>query len=263
MWNRFHKYGLAFLVFVVSASCGRTPEGVLSEKKMKEVTIDMKLAEAMIESDYSKYQEYTQREALFQSVFDKHKITAAVYDSSLIWYGKNLDIYMDIFEQADKEIDQRIKGMGDTRPDMEAISAQRDSVDIWPLRKFYVFPSSGGSCLIAFDLKPETPYMAGSVFVLGADFWGIPSRLERAPELKISVEQSDTTITVYKPITKDGYVETEIRTIQSQQVRRVYGYIRLLSNDPLDTKIYVDKLNLFKYAFGYSRTLNREAEIAP
>ncbi|WP_080904817.1 DUF4296 domain-containing protein [Parabacteroides sp. Marseille-P3160] len=261
MWNRFHKYGLALLVLMTSFSCGRTPDGILSQKKMKEVTLDIKLAEAMIEADYNAYTDYSRREALYRSVFEKHKITEAVYDSSLIWYGENLEVYMEIYNQLGNELDGKIKEMGDIKPEKEMPVSPNDSIDIWPLRRLYTFTPDHPR-LIAFDMKPEIPYTAGSVFVLGVNIWGMTPQTGPAPELRLTVEQSDTTMTVLKNLDRDGYFETEVQTLPSQQVRRVFGYIRMMSNRTEDLKIYIDSLSLFKYHYGFHR-IAPPAEVMP
>ena len=59
---------------------------------MQGVLTDMLLAEAMVNVDYNAYKSDTMKLALYESVFRKHDITQAVYDSSLVWYGRNLDI---------------------------------------------------------------------------------------------------------------------------------------------------------------------------
>ena len=61
---------------------------------MCDVLIDMQMAETIINDDPYTYGSFCQKNALFQSVFKKHNLTQAEYDSSLIWYGKNIDIYM-------------------------------------------------------------------------------------------------------------------------------------------------------------------------
>ena len=78
-----------FLVVSLSAliglsACSHTPEGVLTEKQMRDVMIDLYTAEAMIYDDPQRYETFEQRRALFNDVFAKHHLTEAQYDSSLM-----------------------------------------------------------------------------------------------------------------------------------------------------------------------------------
>ena len=52
---------------------------------MCDVLIDMQMAETIINDDPYTYGSFRQKNALFQSVFKKHNLTQAEYDSSLIW----------------------------------------------------------------------------------------------------------------------------------------------------------------------------------
>ncbi len=90
---------MALLATTLLAACSKVPDGILSEKKMQGVLTDMLLAEAMVNVDYNTYKSDTMKLALYESVFRKHDITQAVYDSSLVWYGRNLDIYMEVYNR--------------------------------------------------------------------------------------------------------------------------------------------------------------------
>ena len=76
---------MALLATTLLAACSKVPDGILSEKKMQGVLTDMLLAEAMVNVDYNTYKSDTMKLALYESVFRKHDITQAVYDSSLVW----------------------------------------------------------------------------------------------------------------------------------------------------------------------------------
>ncbi|MDR3266488.1 MAG: DUF4296 domain-containing protein, partial [Tannerella sp.] len=83
-----------FIIVCIAASCSRVPNNVIPEKKMRNVLYDMQMAEAMVENEFEKYRTSEEKQKLYDAVFAKHKITQAKYDSSLIWYGENMDLYM-------------------------------------------------------------------------------------------------------------------------------------------------------------------------
>ena len=93
-----------FLVVSLSAliglsACSHTPEGVLTEKQMRDVMIDLYTAEAMIYDDPQRFETFEQRRALFNDVFAKHHLTEAQYDSSLMWYGHFLRGWTNLWER--------------------------------------------------------------------------------------------------------------------------------------------------------------------
>ena len=102
---------MALLATTLLAACSKVPDGILSEKKMQGVLMDMLLAEAMVNVDYNTYKSDTMKLALYESVFRKHDITQAVYDSSLVWYGRNLDIYMEVYNRVLADLNKRINNL--------------------------------------------------------------------------------------------------------------------------------------------------------
>jgi hypothetical protein len=216
---------------------------------MQAVLVDMQLAEAMIQTSYADYADAARKEALYQSVFKKHKITQAVYDSSLVWYGKNLDIYIDVLALALANVDEHIRSMGDIQASAAPTSNQ-DSVDIWPRRDFLILQPGALFNGVTFNIKPDINYSSGSSFVLGMHVWGLTGAMRFTPEVHLAIDQVDTTLSVHRKITADGYHETILRGIPTKQVRSIHGYIRMDNADASYHKVYLDNLNLVKYNYG-------------
>lgn len=249
MRREWRKYGWTLLAAVMLAACSKVPDEILSEKEMQRVLADMLIAEAMINMDNDTYRSDTARLALYEGVFRKHGITQALYDSSLMWYGRNLDIYMKVYDRVLDDINRSINDLGDVQADAAPV-ANQDSVNIWPRRSFLSLSPRSVFNGVVFDIKPRTMYSSGSSFVLGLRTWGLDDYPSLRPEIRISADQGDTTVTADRVITRDGYYETILTTLPTKRVRRVYGYIRLDNADSTYYKVYVDSLNLMKYNYG-------------
>lgn len=263
MRNKLCRYGVTVLVAALLFSCSKVPDGILSEKEMKAVLIDMQLAEAMISTDYEKYKDDAEKEALYQAVFRKHEIEQAVYDSSLIWYGRNLDVYMQVYDLVLAELNERQKALGDVQASAAPVSKQ-DSVDIWPRLTYLNFEPRALFNGVTINIKPETNYPSGSSFVLGMRVWGLNDKMKNRPEIRLSANQGDTIITVNDKILHDGYHETILRTLPTKQVKSVYGFIRLDGKDDSTSyfRIYVDSLNLMRYNYGRLQDVSDSTKVA-
>ena len=248
MRSKLSRYSFAFLTSLALIACSKVPEGILKEKEMQAVMVDVYLAEAMIGTDYLKYKEDASKQALYESVFRKHNTTQAVYDSSIVWYGKNLKIYMEVYDGVLAEIDSRTKALGDVQANAGP-ATERDSLNIWPRRPFVTFEGEQGG-LVSYQITPAVPYGSGSTFVLGLSVWGIHNGMKHYPEIRLSVVQLDTTVNVVRTITRDGYHQVVLRSLPARQVQQVYGYIRMLTPDTRVHKVYVDSLTLMKYNYG-------------
>ncbi len=263
MRSRLRIYGVVLLAAAFIVSCSKTPEGVLSEKKMKDVMVDMQLAESMIINS-KKYGSDAEKDALYQSVFRKHNIREADYDSSLVWYGHHLEVYMQVYDLVLAEINERQKALGDV-PAAAAPVTKRDSVDIWPRRTYLTLTPDALFNGVTVDIKPEKNYPSGSTFVLGLRVWGLNKNMKEHPTIKLSADQGDTTIVVNDRILSDGYYETVLQTVPTKQVKSVFGSIRLENEDGVAPyfKIYVDSLNLMRYNYGHHEVKADPKKIAP
>ncbi|GHT44692.1 hypothetical protein FACS189438_3080 [Bacteroidia bacterium] len=248
MPRKLFKYSIVLLALTLLASCSKVPRSILPEKKMKDVMIDMQLAEQLINESYQTYPDSARKAALFESVFRKHNITQAMYDSSLTWYGKHLDIMLQVLDLALDGINTRINDLGDIQA--AASNATGDSANIWPRRNYLRLSPGAVFNGTVFNLKPETPYISGSSFVLGMQVWGLAARMEHWPEVKIAAEMQDTTITIKQTIQTDGYHAITLKTLPTKPIHRVYGYIWMNNTGSGYYNIYIDSLKLAKYNYG-------------
>lgn len=245
--SRCFIYASALFAFGFSA-CSPVPDGILSQNEMRAVLVDMQVAEAMMSADHTQYKEDAQKLALYESVFRKHGLTRAEYDSSLMWYARNLDIYMRVYNLVSKDVQERIDALGDVeREDFN--TGKRDSVDIWSRRSFLTFSPQSPFNGTTFNITPQEAFPPGSSFVLGMNVWGIRSDMKQRPEIRLCVDQGDTIVTVNDKVRQDGYHLTELKSIPTKRIKRVYGYIRLDNGGMNYYKIYADSISLMRYNY--------------
>ena len=257
MRSKLSLYGFTLLTSLAVVACSKVPDGILKEKDMQSVMVDMYLAEAMIGADYATYQGDEKKDAMYQSVFRKHNISQAEYDSSIIWYGKNLKIYMEVYDGVLAEIESRTKALGDVQANAGPASA-RDSLNIWPRRNFAFLEGNKGS-LITYNVKPDVAYASGSTFVFSMNVWGVKANMKHTPEVRLSLVQNDTTINITRKLTHDGYYQVLLRSVPVKQVQQVYGYIRMLNADSTCYKVYIDSISLMKYNYGTVVTIAEDS----
>ena len=239
------------MLICVAASCSRVPKHIISEKKMRAVLYDMQIAEAIVETNNESYGTSDKRQVVYNAVFTKHHITQAEYDSSLVWYGENMDLYMRIYKLVLRDINGSIAAMGDIKPNpLSGDVSAKDSIDIWIYNRSHIFNPERVFNMLTFDITPQKPYSSGSSYVFGLSVWGMPSGLKHKPKIHISALQADTIISVNKEITGDGYYEAVIRTVATKRVSRVYGYILVNDSEALYHHIYLNDIQLMKYNYG-------------
>ena len=76
---------MALLATTLLAACSKVPDGILSEKKMQGVLMDMLLAEAMVNVDYNTYKSDTMKLALYESVLHRRCMIARWCGTAVTW----------------------------------------------------------------------------------------------------------------------------------------------------------------------------------
>ena len=225
MTTKTTTYFILTLLFGLAA-CTKVPGRFLSEKEMTQVLIDMQLAESIISTDYRSGDDDIEKEAIYRSIFIKHQIDEALYDSSLLWYGRNLDIYMRVYENVIKALKVQKLALGDYKLDDLHIN-KKDSINIWELPSMLELTDNLLDNKVTFDLFPKDTYLAGSKFVLSMHVWGVPSDTLYYPVLKFRIEQRDTILTFEQKIMQDGLFEASFQSDSTQTVKRILGSIAL------------------------------------
>jgi hypothetical protein len=99
-------------VLLLVAGCTKTPEHIIGEDTMKRMLVDLYKAEAIMEDNEKTFYNDSLRKALRQSVFMKYNVTQELYDTTLIWYAHNLDVYKTICDDVVKELCKKHKACG-------------------------------------------------------------------------------------------------------------------------------------------------------
>ena len=248
--SKLHLYLLSVSFLGMLLSCSKVPEGIIPEKQTQHVLLDMYLAEAMIGEDPKMFRDDEHKEALFQSVFNKYGITQALYDSSLVWYGENLDIYMKVYERMLRDISDLTLQLGDVQARALSDMNDQDSVNIWTRKSHFTFSSDNvGFNGITFNLNPETHYSSGSSFEFQAKVWGVVKDMKHYPQVRLFIEQKDTTLMLERAVDSDGRFSVKLASSPANCVRRVFGSFWMDNRDVSYSKIYIDSISLYKYNY--------------
>lgn len=223
---------------VFISGCSQKPEGTLSEKKMVDLMADMQLAEAYSDMEYMGSESFEKREALAKSVLAEHGVTQAELDSTLSWYGRNLDEYSELFEKVNKEIERKRRKF--IKSDSYDESDQGDM--LWPYGKNGLVSGLGNSGGWIFSVD-EPGLLEGDMvewkmhFNKAAQFTGV-----------LGVDYTDGTSESVTNVSS-GRVSIELRlqTDTSKNVSRLYGTMRMKERAMMP--VFADSISLRKMPF--------------
>ena len=85
------------ILCVLLAVVGCRPRGVLSNKEMRDVLYDLHRVDGALQVAGYNYGHNQELAAYYKTVLDEHGVTQAEFDSSLVWFTDNPQIFNKIY----------------------------------------------------------------------------------------------------------------------------------------------------------------------
>ena len=231
--------GIIILSGLLASGCGRKKE-VIGEKEMVDLITDLKLAEAYSNNQLGGPHHAENREDLANGVLAEHGVTREQLDSTLGWYGRNLDKYAELYEKVDKRLVEKRKQL---MKDAGESELAKGGDNLWPYGLNGVISSLGTTD--GWILSINDPELNSG------------DRLKWSMHLKdmtmpmtgvLGVEYADGTAeAVSSHFTNRQHVELSLQTDTSKTVSRVYGTMRRKTQET--QPLFVDSIRLHRLPF--------------
>ena len=160
---------LVFLsVLLTLAACKPSvPDRYIQPEEMEEILYDYHLAGAMSTNAMMPGgdQEYAYRLAALQ----KHGVTQAAFDSSMVYYMSNTQLLRGIYERLSKRLEAEEVALGGTATQYAHLSSTGDTANIWTAERSLVLTNRLPYNLCSFELKADTAFHRGDRLMLDFD----------------------------------------------------------------------------------------------
>lgn len=243
-------------------SCSKTPPGIISERKMKNLLKDIYRAEAYIENNTSSFSTDSQKMVLKQSIFEKHGVSQALYDSSLVWYAKNIDVLNNVYQKVGKELQEeskdyqkKVRGpviQGNAsgvqkggRPLKQYHAAKGDTADLWTQPRQWLMTHAMNGSYVTFDYAPDKEMRSGDRYRLSMKLFTGTGDVQ----LVLALEYLDGSISfISRKMSHNGWLEMPIQADTARTVRRIYGHMsfKMSSRTPV---AFADSIELVRTHF--------------
>ncbi len=236
-------------------ACDQAPDGVIPESKMEKLLVDLELADAYIDSHNDEYSNDSSRLALKQSIFLKHGVTPEMYDTSLVWYARNMEVYIKVYDN----VIERLTSMRDktnkessSAPspmagrDMQqtqrhSYAATGDTADIWQGPRRWMFTTAMRNGFATFDFDPDGEYARGDRYELQLKVKPVRSNIR----VFFAIDYNDgATAYIHRFSCSDGWNSMLLQSDSTREVKRIYGYVYY--NIAQGDIAYVDSLALLR-----------------
>ncbi len=213
-----------FLLLALLPSCRKTPSYVIPEDKMAELIADINVGNAIVDADRGQFRDDSSRMVLMQSIYARHGVDAARVDTSLEWYGHNLEKYVKVCEKAEEILTARIEKAeqagGQTQQTQSATVLDGDSVNLWPGVLTLRIAGSPASDFQSFMLASDRSWDRGDRYTLSAK--GVNTRGNVT--MFLAADYNDGTTEYISSVMPAGNAASLLFVVDSSKVAsRVYG----------------------------------------
>lgn len=203
-------------ILILPTACRKRPKGVLSEKEMVNLVADLEVAQGYFMAVDDGEYDQLDRDGAVQYVLDKHHLTKAEFDSTMTWYGRNIDQYRKLCEKVDKELTKRQQRIPGEKQESEVIQ------DMWPYSRHFTYNDRVGSDNLIFSIPAKD--------ILPGDRINWKLRMLNPPggNVMIGVEYDNGTSSyLYQGLYNQNKVDLTLQTDTAKRVKRVFGKLRL------------------------------------
>ena len=244
--KHYHGQRLAVIcllgMFLLSLSCSRKPDMVLGKKEMASLLTDVHKGESLIEINHNQFSSDSMRRVMKQSVLDAHGVTQQQWDSSLSYYGRNIEQYIELYDIVIAGLEQELKNANvvsqGSNIQMEVVG---DSADTWDQPRLRHFSAKQPTDILKFYLRRDLNWDRGDVYT-----WNFKAINGSTPiTWTIAAEYSDGT-TEYKSGTtaSSGWTNISFHTDSSRTTSSIRGVATLRPS--ADESVYIDSISLVR-----------------
>lgn len=212
---------------------------------MAEIMADINIGNAIVETERNRYPTDSSKMLLTQSIYARHGVTAADVDTSLAWYGHNIEEYIKVCEKAEEILTARIEKAelagGKSTTTQAPASMDGDSVNIWTGVQTRRVAGTDASDFQSFSFYSDRFWERGDRYTLSAK--GVNTRGSVA--MYIAADYSDGTTEYTSLVTPAEDMQRLLLVVDSSKVvNRVYG--SLFYAGERGEVAYIDSISLVR-----------------
>lgn len=148
------------MVLLLAACKPQVPGKYIQPDEMEDLLYDYHIAMGMVPGDEDGY-----TERLYEaSVLERHGVSKADFDSSLVYYSRHADRFQKIYENVEKRLTDEASSLGisvDGLAQLGEDGTMGDTTNVWNKPASCVLTTKMPNNVISFTLKADTTYHKG------------------------------------------------------------------------------------------------------
>ena len=247
---------LLFVTLLVLASCKPTvPSRYIQPDDLEDILYDYHLSQAMGQfEDGSMTQRDYDRMAYFASVLEKHGVTKAEFDSSMIYYFTRAEYLEKIYKNVSQRLEQTALSKGATEGEISRygiLVENSDTTNIWPGNSSSMLMPYPPYNRLDFTVKGDSSFHKGDqyVFSFKSNFLYQSGSREAVACVTLKLD-NDSVVSRVSHITVSGFSQLRLDGGKDHVVKEVNGYVYLGSGNEKSTTLklmFMTNLQLIRF----------------
>lgn len=215
-------------------ACDRQSDDIIPKRKMEDVLYDYHIAQGIIAN--IPYDQREQSQKYIEAVFEKYEVTEAQFDSSLVYYNRNIEDIQDIYKHLQtrfEALDASLQLQGGSSEMRTVYTLGGDTTDIWTGKKLLILRSNQYLNKESFVIKADTAFHLNDQFKLVADLDFIREDMNNHNNnitacIAIHYKNGKTVSSVQQSNIPDN-IELTVNAIDNKEIKTISGYFLFMS----------------------------------
>lgn len=218
-------------ICMAMVSCKPTvPSRYIQPDDMEDLLYDLHIAQAMAnEAGRSEGDLGYKQNLYFAAVLEKHGVTKAEFDSSLIYYYIRADRFDDMYKHVVERLSNEAMALGASEGELNRyanLNANGDTVNIWTGDLSAILVPYAPFNLFTFEQKSDTSFRKGDSFMFIVNTEYIIQSGSRSAQACIAVRyENDTIVSRTSSLSSSGISQIRVPENGNLKAKEIRGYI--------------------------------------
>lgn len=249
------RRSLAYIyILMLVVGCKPTvPSEYIQPDEMEDILYEYHLSQAVAKSGDVE-NEALNKNMYFRSVLEKHQVTEADFDSSLVYYYSHVYRLKDIYSHVNERLTETAKDLGaavGATNFYSQYSATGDTANIWQQATDVLLVPYPTMNRYDFTVVADSSFRVGDSFMFQFNSEHIyQSGARDAVVCMIAKYDGDSIVQVLNHISGMGVSQLRIPSNREKKIRQIYGYIYLgHGDDPVDIRkmMFISQMQLIRF----------------
>lgn len=224
------KNFLLLIIFLLVACKPSVPGDYLQPDELEDVLYDYYVAMAVadLKSDGEDYD----KDPYLQAVLDKHGVTMAKFDTTMVYYTRHCDRLHKIYRNIAMRMEAEAVALGADAREISSFGeniAYGDTMNIWPHERALLLTQDMPHNVVSFTIPADSSYIKGDKIVWSFDtHFFYQEGQKNAVALLALKYDNDSVTTRTKSLTSSTHYTLELPKTDTLALKEVKGFICLL-----------------------------------